>query len=124
MPDSRARGGSHLPDYSSRVSFALIELLVVITIVAILAVAVILAVNPAELLKQARDITRLSDLDTLNHALWFYQVDAALSTGASPGRRININCPLDLRKCEGEKQSCHGGMPGTLLGSNYFLTVR
>ncbi len=60
--------------YSSR-SFTLIELLIVIAVVAILSVVVILALNPAELLKQARDSTRLSDINTLNKALSLYQVD-------------------------------------------------
>src|SRR3989338_2108717 len=45
--------------------FTLIELLVVIAIIAVLAVAVILTLNPAELLKQARDSTRVSDMSTL-----------------------------------------------------------
>ena len=59
----------------SRQGFTLIELLVVIAIIAVLAVTVILTLNPAELLKQARDSTRLSDLATLNTALAAYQAD-------------------------------------------------
>ena len=42
--------------------FTLIELLVVIAILAVLATAVVLVLNPAELLKQGRDSTRISDL--------------------------------------------------------------
>ncbi len=56
-------------------SFTLIELLIVIAVVAILSVVVILALNPAELLKQARDSARLSDINTINKALALYQVD-------------------------------------------------
>ncbi len=56
-------------------SFTLIELLIVIAIVAILSVVVILALNPGELLKQARDSARMSDLNTLHKALSLYQVD-------------------------------------------------
>jgi len=56
-------------------SFTLIELLVVLAIVAILSVVVIITLNPSELLKQARDSNRLSDLGTLNTALAAYSAD-------------------------------------------------
>jgi prepilin-type N-terminal cleavage/methylation domain-containing protein len=60
-----------------RSSFTLIELLIVLAIVAILSVVVILTLNPAELLKQARDSNRLSDLSTLNSALGVFNTDVA-----------------------------------------------
>ncbi len=59
----------------SRKSFTLIELLVTLAIVAILSVVVIMTLNPSELLKQARDSNRLSDLSTLNTALSAYSAD-------------------------------------------------
>jgi prepilin-type N-terminal cleavage/methylation domain-containing protein len=65
---------------SSRKGFTLIELLVVIAIIAVLAVVVVLTLNPAELLRQARDSNRLSDMSTLVHAIGIYQED--LSTGS------------------------------------------
>jgi prepilin-type N-terminal cleavage/methylation domain-containing protein len=49
--------------------FTLIELLVVIAILAVLSTVVVLVLNPAELLKQARDSTRISDLNALNSAI-------------------------------------------------------
>ncbi|KKU91404.1 MAG: hypothetical protein UY23_C0001G0009 [Candidatus Jorgensenbacteria bacterium GW2011_GWA1_48_11] len=55
--------------------FTLIELLVVIAILAVLATAVVLVLNPAELLKQGRDSTRISDLAALNSALALYVAD-------------------------------------------------
>ena len=55
--------------------FTLIELLVVIALIAVLAVAVTLALNPAELLKQGRDSTRISDLSNIQTALSLYLVD-------------------------------------------------
>lgn len=60
-----------------RKGFTLIELLVVIAIVAILAVVVILTLNPAELLKQARDSNRISDLNTVKSALAVYLADVS-----------------------------------------------
>ena len=56
--------------------FTLIELLVVIGIVVILSVVVILTLNPAELLRQARDSTRFSDLSTLKSGIALYLADA------------------------------------------------
>ena len=57
--------------------FTLIELLIVIAILAILATAVALVLNPAELLKQGRDSTRLSDLATIQSAIALYIADVA-----------------------------------------------
>lgn len=60
--------------------FTLIELLIVIGILAILATATILVLNPTELFAQARDAQRLADLDTLRSAITLY---LASVTGAS-----------------------------------------
>ncbi|MFH1161814.1 MAG: LamG-like jellyroll fold domain-containing protein [Candidatus Jorgensenbacteria bacterium] len=58
-----------------RKGFTLIELLVVIAILGTIAVAVVLVINPAELIKQARDSTRLEDLGTINRILGLFQAD-------------------------------------------------
>src|SRR5207244_2092938 len=55
--------------------FTLIELLIVIGILAVLAVVVVLVLNPAELLRETRDSQRLSDLKTISHALDLYLAD-------------------------------------------------
>ncbi len=49
--------------------FTLIELLLVIAIVAILATVVILSLNPIELLRQARDSTRIAEIKSLDKAI-------------------------------------------------------
>lgn len=59
----------------ARSSFTLIELLVVLALVAILSVVVVITLNPAELIKQARDSNRLSDLSTINTALNLFSAD-------------------------------------------------
>jgi prepilin-type N-terminal cleavage/methylation domain-containing protein len=64
----------------SKKGFTLIELLVVIAIIAILAVVVILTLNPAELLRQARDSNRVSDFATLKSALGLYAADVNTTT--------------------------------------------
>ncbi len=65
---------------SNKKGFTLIELLVVIAILAVLAVAVTLILNPAELVKQGRDATRLSDMATLNNAVSLYLADRHVVT--------------------------------------------
>src|SRR5579863_4498952 len=65
---------------NSRKGFTLIELLVVIAIIAVLAVVVVLTLNPAELLRQARDSNRISDFATLKSALSLYAEDVNTST--------------------------------------------
>lgn len=61
--------------------FTLIELLIVIAIIAVLAVVVVLTLNPAELLKQARDSNRISDLTTLKSAVSLYLADGQSTSG-------------------------------------------
>ncbi len=57
--------------------FTLIELLVVIAILAVLATVSVLVLNPAELIRQGRDSTRISDMSTLNSAISLYLADFA-----------------------------------------------
>ena len=57
--------------------FTLIELLVVIGIVAVLSVVTLLLLNPAELLRQSRDATRVSDMSVLKNALAIYLTGVA-----------------------------------------------
>lgn len=64
---------------SGQKGFTLIELLVVIAIIAVLAVVVILTLNPAELLRQARDSNRISDLNTMKSAISLFLADTASS---------------------------------------------
>jgi len=62
--------------------FTLVELLIVIAILAILSVALVLTLNPAELLKQSRDTRRISDLGTLNSAISLFLADGQTWSGA------------------------------------------
>lgn len=52
--------------------FTLLELLIVIAIIAILSVALVFVLNPAETLKKSRDAQRISDLKTLKTAIGLY----------------------------------------------------
>ena len=75
-------------------AFTLIELLVVIAILGVLATAVVLVINPAELLKQGRDATRLSDLAALSSALSLFTTDQwSQSLGSSTVTYLSLPEP-------------------------------
>jgi len=67
--------------------FTLIELVIVISILAILATVVVLVLNPAELLAQARDSQRMSDLSSIKSAIALY-----LATATSPTVETGPTC--------------------------------
>ncbi|OGY64509.1 MAG: hypothetical protein A3I24_04030 [Candidatus Harrisonbacteria bacterium RIFCSPLOWO2_02_FULL_41_13b] len=67
--------------------FTLVELLIVIGILAVLATATVLVLNPAELFRQARDTKRINDLEALRSAVSLY-----LSTVSSPDMDAAGSC--------------------------------
>jgi len=82
---------------SSQKGFTLVELLIVIALIAVLSVAIILALNPAELLKQGRDSTRISDLGTVNSALSLFFVD--VSTSSMPSGACYAHTSSGITNC-------------------------
>lgn len=67
--------------------FTLLELLIVIAIIAILSIALVFMLNPAETLKKARDAQRISDLKTVKTALGIMLTASStpmLDTAANP----------------------------------------
>lgn len=61
--------------FLSLTGFTLVELLIVIGILAALSVVAVTILNPAELLKRARDSNRLSDMATLNTSLQVFETE-------------------------------------------------
>jgi len=86
--------------------FTLLELLIVITIIAILSVALVFVLNPSETLMKSRDTQRLSDLSTLKTALGVFLT--ATSTTQLDGTSGTIN-----DKCVG----------GTLANEKIWVSV-
>lgn len=77
--------------------FTLIELLIVIGILGILAAAVVVVLNPGELLAQARDSSRISDLDNVRTATGLYLSDVTSPTlTAGPFSTANATCGLGV----------------------------
>jgi len=98
----------------SEKSFTLIELVIVIGILAVLAVVVVLVLNPAEFLKQARDTTRMSDLQTINKALGLYQAGGGSSLGQI--NTVYVSIPSSQSNCSDL------GLPSLLSGWNYVCS--
>lgn len=81
-------------NHRQRKGFTLIELLVVIAIIAILAIVVVLTLNPAELLRQARDSNRISDFATIKSALALYGTDVATTTSMDSSSSLTLTNTL------------------------------
>src|SRR3989344_3959671 len=83
-----------------RKGFTLIELLIVIAILGILAAAVVVVLNPGELLAQARDSSRLSDMGNVQTAINLYLSDVTSPTlTAGPFSSASSTCGLGAGTC-------------------------
>ena len=82
----------------STIGFTLVELLIVIAILAILAAAVVIVINPGEMLVQARDSQRVTDLQSVRKAIDLFIID---NSGTSLGttQRVYISIPDTASNC-------------------------
>ncbi|MCX6702274.1 MAG: type II secretion system protein [Candidatus Wolfebacteria bacterium] len=91
--------------------FTLIELLIVIGILAILATVAVLVLNPAEILRQARDSQRISDLSSIKSAIAMH-----LSTGTTPSTAFGATtstCTITAASTTFATVSCATGVVKT-----------
>ena len=100
---------------SKRKGFTLLELLIVIGILAILATVVALVLNPAELLRQARDSQRLSDLRTINSAIGLWVASASSTTMTSAN-----NCTSGTTGYGPTATTCVANATTTIAGSGWI----
>ncbi|OGM92643.1 hypothetical protein A2935_03965 [Candidatus Wolfebacteria bacterium RIFCSPLOWO2_01_FULL_47_17b] len=97
-------------------SFTLIELLIVIGILAILTAAVVVILNPAELLRQARDSQRLQELSSLSDSIQLLETQVAnLTLGTSTWVYVSIP--------DSDAQCANLGLPTLPSGYTYACST-
>lgn len=102
-------------EYYNRSAFALVEFLLVVAIVAILAGIVILVVNPAKQLADARNAQRWSDVSFILDGVYQYTID---HDGKLPASLVRAGaCSADVADAE----ICR--MSGDLCGSLTNLSI-
>ncbi|MCL5015999.1 MAG: carbohydrate binding domain-containing protein, partial [Patescibacteria group bacterium] len=74
-------------------SFTLIELLIVIAIIGILASALVLILNPSQLLSQSRDSSRIQEMGSLNSAISMYLSEGNSVLGQTDTVYVSIPDP-------------------------------
>lgn len=79
--------------------FTLIELLLVIGILSILATVAVLVVNPAEYLRQSRDVRRAADLDTISKGVNLFVVQRPSVTELGLSTTVYISAPDTSSTC-------------------------
>lgn len=111
--------------------FTLIELLVALTIVAILAVSVFVALNPAQRLKDAKDSRRATDVDTILSAIHQSIVDnkgTYPSNMPAAGTEVQLGtdasgCTISNTDCTITAVACTDLMTGSQNVSKYLKTM-
>ncbi|MDO8443010.1 MAG: FISUMP domain-containing protein [bacterium] len=97
--------------------FTLIELLIVIAILSILATVTLLVINPAQMIKQSRDATRLSDITTIVKALRVYSGSGANESTMGSTNTIYVSVPAVSSDCSDLN------LPAPLSGWSYACST-
>ena len=94
-------------------SFTLVELLIVIAILAILAAAVVIVINPGEMMAEARDSQRISDIKSVTGSLSLFTIDNPNNSLGS-ANILYISIPDSNTNCSGVS-----GLPPLPSGWSY-----
>lgn len=76
-------------------SFTLIELLITIAIIAVLMTVTVVAINPNEMTKKARDIQRLTDMSNLQMIMELARSEGMLNVSYCDGTKIYASLPSE-----------------------------
>ena len=95
--------------------FTLLELLIVIAIIAILSVALVIVLNPAETLKKARDAQRISDLSTLKTAIGLYLTSTTTPLLNNVAANVGCKATAAGARAAGGTEKVYYSLPSTSL---------
>lgn len=107
-----------------RKGFTLIELLLVVTIISLLAVAVFVALNPAQRLKDTKNARRTSDVDTILSAIHQSIIDNKGSYPSNmPATGVEAQLGSNPTGCTISNSYCNTGTPcADLMGGVQSLS--
>lgn len=128
LPDFRYQiSEKESPTSGIRKGFTLVEITIAVTIIAILASATIVAINPAKRSRQARDALRMSDINAIANALvgYFHNKDEypPATTRCETSRGITyplLNCNLVVPD-PGDKWSTNSQLYIRLVQNEGFI---
>ena len=95
--------------------FTLLELLITIAILAVLTTVIVVAINPAESIKRARDTQRMSDLDNIKTGIILYISEGYTDIGDGTCDNVptcKSNCCFDTEE-EPDVYNCPCAAAGT-----------
>lgn len=100
-------------------AFTLVELLIIIGVMAVLATATVLILNPAEFLARARDTNRVTSLDSLHKALLIFEANVAGNLGDSA--KVYISLPdINNDNCATSTGGSAYSLPPLTTGKTYW----
>jgi prepilin-type N-terminal cleavage/methylation domain-containing protein len=101
-----------------RRGFTLIELLLVMGIISILALIVIVSVNPTKQLGQARNEERRAGANAILNAVYQYMLDYDQSPVDVP-----IGIPMEICKVSSDPTQCNNGVDLDVLTGSYLTDI-